>query len=281
MDFFIYTYRSVLNMRNSRDWDFYFCSLESQPASIMVNLAQKHIYTQEETPHLLSLRVPLLHPNEYGLTSYQEAEVLYLMEDQIAEHIIFYLGARYVARLTSRGQREYFYYCNTKIDADNIIEEIMGEFPDYLYEYQLYHDPEWSLYHEFLYPSPMEYQSILNRHSVNKLEEMGDVLVKPREVTHTLAFPTFHALHSFTEEIQGEQFDVLDTFCEEKGEKSFVLVMSRIDAVDQYTIDQLVAWILETAQQFEGSYRGWKTKVIKRQLFGSDFNSGFSNNFSS
>ncbi|MEM9935286.1 MAG: DUF695 domain-containing protein [Bacteroidota bacterium] len=267
-------------MRNSRDWDFYFCSLETQPASIMVNLAQKHIYTQEDYPHLLSLRVPLLHPNDYGLTSFHEAEILYLMEDQIAEHIIFYLGARYVARLTSRGQREYFFYCKTRIDINNIIEEVMGEFPDYQYEYQLYDDPSWTLYHEFLYPTPQEYQSILNRHSVNKLEEMGDVLVKPREVVHTLCFPTFHAMHAFTEELEGQQFNILHTSCENRGENPFILTISRKDAVDQYTIDQLVSWLLEKALKFQGGYKGWKTRIIKRQLFGSDFGSGYSNNFS-
>ena len=52
-------------------------------------------------------------------------------------------------------------------------------------------DPYWDFYREFLYPGPVEYQSILNRRVIEKLEQHGDDLSQAREIEHFLFLKFF------------------------------------------------------------------------------------------
>ncbi|WNJ16508.1 DUF695 domain-containing protein [Pontibacter sp. G13] len=244
------------------DWDFYFCTIEDRPASIMLDLAiQPHAPLMDKSS-LIQVTVTLRQPNEFGLTNQAEAEVLYVMEDQMAEHLSTYLGGMYVARCTSKGKRIFYFYCNSSVDYQRVVEEIMDGFPEYRHQVNAQVDANWTYYLDFLYPSAYEYQSILNRRVVDRLEQQGDNIHKAREVEHFLYFSSETDRKRFMDQIRERSFSVRSqAFAADSPSMPFSLMISRVDRVDTSSIDQIVLHLLQAAENCNGRYEGWGTTV--------------------
>ncbi|MEL6676583.1 MAG: DUF695 domain-containing protein [Bacteroidota bacterium] len=246
------------------EWDFYFCTVEEHPASIMLDLALHTHAPLSDKINFLQLAVDLQAPNDFGLTTTGEAEVLYILEDKLSEHILENLGGLYVARNTTNGQRIFYYYCQTSIDYKSIVEEVMERFADYEYTVKIQRDPSWAFYQQFLFPSKWEYQSILNRRVIEKLEQQGDNLQAAREVEHYFFFPQETHLTKFLEEIKEENFQILSRkFDDQKTPETYSLVISREEKIDASAIDDVVIFLMQLAEKCQGEYDGWGTGVVQ------------------
>ncbi|UUZ84776.1 DUF695 domain-containing protein [Paenibacillus sp. P26] len=99
----------------SDHWNTYFTYIDNKPASFMLDLEPWKDGANETLVHLYRLSVILNEPTEDGLTSNQEAEVLYGIEDSIHDsldnHYLF------VGRITTDGRRDFFYYTDAEDGA--------------------------------------------------------------------------------------------------------------------------------------------------------------------
>ncbi len=117
-------------------------------------------------------------------------------EKEIVSHINKH-NSIYAGRLTTNGNRNYYFYIDTPLLYDKTISEAMVAYPDYLFEYGIKEDRKWNTYVELLYPNSRQYQSIQNRKVVDNLEKGGDPLTKTRPVDHWLYFVTKNDRNTF------------------------------------------------------------------------------------
>jgi uncharacterized protein (TIGR01619 family) len=251
-------------METRTEWDFYFCTVEDKPASIMLDLALIQKSPIESKIDFIQLSLDLKKPNEYGLTSQGEAEILYIIEDQLAEHLSVSLGGVYAGRSTTNNQRIFYFYCDSSIDYQNIVAEVMDGFSDYQYNCIAQKDPDWTFYIQFLYPSKIEYQSILNRRVLENLSKHGDDLQQEREVEHYIYFPGSDERENFINKAKVEGFEIVDlNFDHSQAGFPFGLIISRNDKVDAKSVDETVLFLVLLANECKGEYDGWETCVVK------------------
>ncbi|MEM6346618.1 MAG: DUF695 domain-containing protein [Bacteroidota bacterium] len=249
-------------MANTTEWDFYFCTIEDKPASIMVDLALNSASPIADQAEFIQIAVQLNQPNQHGLTTPAEAETLYVMEDRLAEHMSHNLNGVYAGRNTHDSKRIFYYYCASAVDHEGVVEEVMGEFADHQYTLENFADPDWAFFKQFLYPSQVEYQSILNRRVIEKLKENGVSVAETQEVEHFLYFYSETAREMFLERIQNDNFRVIGKgFTEGSGRPPYSLVLVREDKVDTQTIDAVVLYLIQAAELCQGEYDGWGTAV--------------------
>jgi uncharacterized protein (TIGR01619 family) len=245
------------------EWDFYFCTVEDKPASIMLDLA-----LIDQAPFLgkidfIQVAIDLKFPNEHGLTTPGEAEVLYVMEDRLSEHLAESLGGIYAARNTTNGQRIFYFYCNSSIGHEAIVEEVMDSFPDYTYTLKAHLDTEWAFYLQFIYPSRLEYQSILNRRVLDKIGQQGDPMTRPRGVDHYIYFDNGNDRDDFLQEVKSENFEVIKKgFDPIRANLPYSLVITRKEQMESAIIDEVVFYLIQAAEASKGEYEGWETGVI-------------------
>lgn len=251
-------------MQIQTEWDFYFCTIEEQPASIMVDLALFDLAPIAEKVDFIQVAVDLNEPNEHGLTTPGEAEILYVLEDRLAEHLATNLSGVYAGRNTHSSKRTFYFYCASSIDAKGVVAEVMDHFPDHRYRSDTMEDPGWAFYRQFLYPSNLEYQSILNRRVIEKLEEVGVKAADRQKVEHFLYFKSQTAREMFLERIRHDNFAVIGQgHTEHAGRPPFSLVLEREDKVDTQSIDAVVLYLIREAETCQGEYDGWGTGVVQ------------------
>ena len=229
----------------------------------MLDLALAPHAPISEKPELIQVTVSLNDPNEFGLTNPGEAEILYVMEDRLSEHISLNLGGLYVARNTSDRKRIFYFYCQSSAGYQGVVEEVMDSFSGHSYSCISSSDPEWTFYQQFLYPSPSEYQSILNRRVIEKLEQHGDNLSQAREVEHFLYFPDESSRSRFISQIHHHRFTICSQgFRQESEAHPYSLMISRVDRVDPASIDDVVLQLMRLAESCDGQYDGWGTGIV-------------------
>ncbi len=249
----------------SENWDFFFCHVENQPASIFVNLG-----IREEAPiagleQLVWLRVPLLHPTEDGLIDDNEQEKLSDLEDALESAI----GEQseimqYVGRITTGGNRDFFIYTANLLATESTLSTALVPFSEYEVEVDTKDDPDWSAYVEFLYPNEREMQMIQNGRVISQLEEHGDQLEVPREVCHWIYFPSTEdraGYLSAAEELGYRPTNI--SHDEEADSNPYGLTLARDDAVDFVSINNVVLELFDLAQEYNGNYDGWETPIVK------------------
>ena len=121
--------------------------------------------------------------------------------------------------------------------------------------------PEWEAYHEFLYPSPREYQTILNERVLRNLEKHGDNHEIEREVSHWIYFASPAERDRFQAAAIEKGYKIVSRNDDGQGERKFGLTVSQTHAVDFRTINDIVLELFDLAGECGGDYDGWETKV--------------------
>ena len=251
-------------MEIKQDWDFVFTNIEDKPASIFLNLGLNAVAPIAFYNKRISIFIKMktLLPN--GLSSPEENEALWEIEDVLVgalekQHAI------YAARVTYNGRRDIFFYAqNDGILVDKAISDAMIQFPSYQYSHKIEEDAEWDFYLNFLYPNPTEIQVIFSRRVIQNLKKNGDNLTNEREVNHFLYFNNVEDRELFLTKISDAGFKVLSQTQEKEREtEAYTLNISRVDKVDQKSVDGYVLFLCDLAQECNGRYDGWGCGVVK------------------
>ena len=146
----------------SKNWDYYRCRVGNDLASIYLDLGIAVDAPMTALPHSAMLRVTMLSPSEKGVSTDEEFDALIALEDDLFARL--HGGdARYVGRITTRGQRIFYFYCAEPDAFARDAAEAMKQHPNYSFDVGKRSDPNWSTYFDFLYPNPNDYQRICNR----------------------------------------------------------------------------------------------------------------------
>lgn len=245
----------------SDDWDFYLCHVEDTTASQFVDLG---IHDEAPLPGLEEmayLRLQLREPRDDGLADRGEFERLTEIEDALAAAVADDAKIAYVGRSTANGCRDFFFYCADAQATQSCLSGAMVPFSGYEFETGAHADPQWSAYFEFLYPSPREFQMILNGRVLASLEEYGDQFDIEREVCHWIFFPSSEDRSRFMGAAVERGYQVIEQDDEGEGDRKFTLKVARTHAVDFGTINDVVLELFDLAEECNGEYDGWETPV--------------------
>ena len=253
----------------SENWDFYPCRVEGEPASIMVNLGLAAEAPLENLPDCVWLHVMMRHPRADGLSSQEEfdrlCEIGDALDDAVAESA---QQVKYVGRCTSAGRRDFYAYAESGLVAESLLSSVMTPFAEYEFVTGFQADPEWRLYRDFLYPAPPSLQLINNRRVLDVLQQRGDDLSTPRPVRHFVYFSDSQQAAAFSQAAGENGFGIVSQQPEQtpavdptEDDGRHAVILERIDAVDDVTINNVVLELLELANSHAGDYDGWETEV--------------------
>jgi len=247
---------------HKEDWDFYFTNVDNKLSSIAVDLGLINVAPIRGQDYVCWISIKMLSPREDGLSSSKESVTLGDIEDQFVERMKLKHFATFVGRLTSDGNRDLYFYLSDTTLVDKTISDVMINYPKYSFDFGTKEDSKWNGYFDFLYPSPQQFQSIQNRRVIYNLEKGGDKLTKERPVDHWIYFKTEQDKRQFWEKIKDDGFKIVtDDYDKSFGENPYRLHISRVDKVDQNSVDEYVIQLWKLAGETNGDYDGWETSI--------------------
>lgn len=246
-------------------WDFYFANVNGVIASLFVDLGIRDSVPNADRPWLLWTWVYFRKPRPDGLSSSEEAPILNDIEDSLTKAGKETAEAELVGRITTAGRREFYFYGPRPDEFETAVAIALKSFSDYEFDTGAKEDPEWSQYLNVLYPSPEEHQRIKNRHVIDVLEKHGDSLKKPRPVSHWAYFKSAQDRNTFIAKAVGAGFKVINQSQSDdlEADHPFGVTLERMDRVDWDSINEVTLELFRSAEQVNGDYDGWETRIEK------------------
>lgn len=213
---------------------------------------------EPEVPDALDEGVPVSEPPDPQL-----GHELFLVAQHEAPDAPVLVGS-----ITTRRSAEWFVY-SPEPCAEQIALAVSAQFPALRVEARVQHDPEWSVFREFLLPSPLERQLIRNRRLVRELQQNGYDPFEAVILDHTLWFNSTDDRSAFAESSACEGFwmsypdesdleiAALDLPGAQDGEVAFGLTLSMHSRIRLEELDPLVTRLFKDAARFGGEYEGW------------------------
>lgn len=225
----------------------------------MVDLAWEAHAPVKAHPELIEVTIPLLSPDDDGLSDTSEAPRLFALEDQLAAGISAGINGWYVGRMTGKGKRIFYFYAPTSLDARREVGKTLEDFPEYNYDVTHQYDPNWKLYCELLVPSEEEAHLIRNRRALDELARRGDALDRKRPIAHQFKFQHRANLDYFLKKSGIGGRDKIDI--QEEG-STLLLQITRRGTMERSTLDETTWDFAQLAKSFKGQYLGWRSEVI-------------------
>ena len=249
------------------DWGVYLCNAFAYdlPAVIRTNLALRDFEYTANYPNRLHLQILYKNADDYGFPTREEGEYVYRIEDAV-EEIVEQHGDVLAGVVKCDERARIFAYAKNELGYYDEISAMMSEnFPDYAYTLAVVEDEDWELYFQALYPDRYEYQSIMNMRLIENIKSDGDSMV-PRVLEHCLHFTTEENGEAFLAKVMEDGFiklsseNLTDNEDIDK-EYPYLLVIGRED--DFEDIDEIVWYLMDLAEEFDGEYDGWGCHVLK------------------
>ena len=242
-------------------WEFYLCQIEDAPASIFLDLGFEPRAPLDDADTLYVVRIALREPDDHGMGTAAEAELLRAIEDRISEGAQA-TGLYYVGRVRGEGVWQLTFYGRPDwIDAlrptHATLELLAGRHVDV----RSMPDPDWGYYREFLLPDAERRQWIADRHVVEELHDRGDPLTAARPVHHWAFFATAGARDAFAADAARDGFVVAERVDAAAGAHGFGAQLVRVDAVELDHIHDVAMTLVELAARHGGAYDGWESVV--------------------
>ena len=254
-------------IKMDEEWGVYLCDSFAYdlPAVIRTNLALRDFEYTANYPKRLHLQILYKNANDSGFPTREEGEYVYHIEDAV-EEIVKQHGDMLVGVVKCDERAHIFAYAKNELGYSDEISEIMSEnFPDYAYTLAVVEDEDWELYFNGLYPDRYEYQSIMNMRLIEDIKSDGDSMV-PRVLEHCLLFKTEENGEAFLAKVMEDSFIKLSSENQTDNEDidkeyPYVLVIGREDAFEN--IDEIVWYLMDLAEEFDGEYSGWGCHIVK------------------
>ena len=247
---------------HTENWAPYRRTVDDATAqSIIVDLGLTEIAPVKERPFCLRIDVIMHSPDEHGMISSEEFEVLSAMDDAFESGLAVH-GVTYAGRISGNGKIAVYLYASEPAGIEQSLTAVMAQFPQYKYEHIIDREDGWNSYFHLLYPEPIELRTLHNSLVIDNLQKHGDKLEKARLVEHWVYFSTESDRNKFLESIKGQGFKT------ENGkvpntDKPFQLKLAREDKVDHDSVDTYILDLWQKARDVGGEYDGWETFIVK------------------
>jgi hypothetical protein len=245
----------------SEHWQSYFTNVNSELASIRLDLNLAAHAPMATKPHLLWVWLHFQSPRADGLSSSEESNSLWTIEDALLAKLKVCCGAIHSGCITTLGRREFFLYSEIEEGFPEAVSETFRSFPTYKFDLGSHRDEGWNQYLHVLYPSEDQLDAMGNREVLDRLKEHGDVHELPREVMHLIYFPTDDDRSRFKAAASVNGFDIFDVPDDPDVGSPFSLFVGRVQSVTQDEIDRTTRELRSIAKANGGDYDGWEAQT--------------------
>lgn len=249
--------------RMEDDWNSYFCKVNDSLASIYLNMGLMQDAPMLSKNWLLWVWVYFNQPRPDGLSSSDEAPVLFKIEDKLNEQMKTQFGAILSGRITTEGRREFYFYGEHNNGLADCVASVLGAFNDYEFDCGSQEDTTWNQYLNVLYPSEEELQKMKNRDVLEILERQGDIHTVVREVSHWFYFQTAAQRDGFLKDAMQVGYREGKRFSGGHELRPFGIIIHRDQAATSDSIDEAVIELFRLAKHHGAEYDGWETSVEK------------------
>lgn len=246
----------------SDDWDFYLCTVNGALSSIGVDLGLREIAPDALRPHLLWIWVAMRAPRDDGLSSNEEAQMLWAIEDELSTALAHQCGAVLAGRITGAGRREFYLYARDASACEATVRRVFAKFGEYSPDVGTQLDVEWAQYLNLLYPSPRQLEQMKNRRVIEALSKAGDALTKQRAIAHWIYFANAKDRDEVAARLSRAGFRSSPTSQPGDEAHPFGLMLERRDTAEQDAVDAAVFQILDALEGRDASYDGWESPVV-------------------
>lgn len=244
------------------NWNFYFTNIDEVIASVYLDLDFAGKGVDTDFPYFFWFALNMNQPREDGMSSQEEFQTLYEFENKLTQVLAHSKNYKFAGRVTTKGRREFYFYCANNEMPEAEIVRVMAAFPEYTGDKGFKHDPNWDIFKNRMYPKPIDFQKISNRNLVMVLQKNGDQLVTERPVFHWIYFKTETDLEAYAQAVKSMEYEIVSKNSDTtQGEFCHQLQVSRIDLVGFNEIDDCVLPLFELAVVHNGNYDGWETSV--------------------
>lgn len=129
-------------------WSVYQGSYDGKVLFVRRNVGLESLIGTSIYPHRLGVAIPFHHPNEHGLPSREEAQLVGEIEDQL-DAKLKETKTVFALVLTTAGMREFVFYTAEPEVAKSKVEAIRAQVKTHDVQYILSEDPQWSVYQSF------------------------------------------------------------------------------------------------------------------------------------
>lgn len=244
-------------------WESYVKAIDAHKSSVSFNASFKESREDEGFNYVGFVQMTLLQPNEHGQVSANESDMLAMIEDRLEMEALRYRCGKYVGRIVSNGELFFIYYLKEDFEWQNAVTAAMSHFKTYDYTSHSKLDMAFEIYDKLLFPTPKQWQLIVNHHACDALQEQGDALHMQRAIEHTAYFKTQEELQTFSAAVVTKAFTIQKEFDALLDEQPlFGVQFYRQDSAHYHDIDALTLELIDAAALCNGQYDGWESSKV-------------------
>ncbi|MGH8082478.1 MAG: DUF695 domain-containing protein [Lysobacter sp.] len=244
----------------SDHWDFYFCRINDHEASIFLDLGLAREAPLPGLRYAATIQLQMRRPREDGLSSQDEYPTLIEIENHL-KAVLENSGTLYIGRCTYNGLREFHFRLEDAIDWPRRAAQALTTFQDYLHQTLSRDDPEWSVYFDFLHPSPEDNERISNRQVCDRMADQGDPLIEPRDIDHWIYFDAATSRDAFITQVAALGFAVRELLERDEHRDQCGVRLYRSDIPSADRINDITLPLFRAALEHAGDYDGWECEV--------------------
>ena len=249
---------------HTEDWAPYLTTIDgNKVGSILVDLGLRDVAPISSKPNRLRVDVSMNHPDENGLPIQTEFQALNDIDEKLNSSLSTNVGATYAGHLYCQGVMSLYFFVGESTQLETLLATAMASYPTYRYKYNVDAEETWKTYTDFLYPLPIQLQSIHNQRVVAQIEREGDNLSIKRPVQHIIFFKTEADLERFLNSIQDMGYTVIGKEDVNEGDFKVQLLIERTDSVELKSVDKYVLDLWQKANDAGGEYDGWGSSIVK------------------
>ena len=245
----------------SKDWDFYSCEVDGQPASVWVDMAIAEDAPLARLPVAAWVQLRSQPPREDGGSGHEEGEVLDQIEAALAAALVAKSTA-YVGRLSTNGRCDFYFYTSAASGWKERVASALQAFPGFSFTCGSRPDREWDIYFDRLSPSDEDRLRIQNRRLCDALQRGGERFEQARPIEHAAYFPDAATRARFIERAAHAGCRVVEMIEPEARGEQYGVRVSVVGIPSPQRIDELSLALFHAADDCGGEYDGWETQVI-------------------
>lgn len=246
-------------------WNFYFTSREEKSASIALNFNLRESAPDPVRSNLLRITLRMLEPRPDGLSSSEESEALFAIEDALAPRLKQVCDAYFVARITGNNRREWLFYAAASDLMIEAAESVVRQYPAYTFTVTCTEDSDWSVFLEEIYPSDEEEQWVLNRIVLDQMQAKGDKLDTPRDTRHFVYFSDPGNRAAFRQSALSLGYAVEGELESPDSPQPFSICVSKMQDMELGTLHDDFLKLYRASVASGGFYDGWECETIIKQ----------------
>lgn len=248
-------------MQAKNNWQTYRTALKGKEAIITVNLAIAEQLDENAHSYVIHFSIPLSLGSDRSITTAQQ----YL--DQFSQTLLplMALGDSLFAGYIVADEKITLYFYSK--DADVFTQSLQRL--DFIHSDGIVPisqaDPNCDLYYDFLLPSPLEMKLNATADTLTLLQQEGEDLSKPRQITHKFQFEREEMMEEFIDYFaQQLSFDIkyTETPVQYDGESVYLVNLEQEASLDDDTIFNLVEEFEQQAAEYDGEYNGWECQML-------------------